>query len=105
MSRVITNVIFWATIGILFEVFCNIHLTWIRKSGITFFVITFSISRKTEKSQKTVQKTLELLKVHGNLKTKLLKAMHYRHTQPTFTCSKLTIETLEQGAKYVLSWQ
>ena len=23
-------------------------------------------------------------------------------TQPTFTCSKLTIETLEQGVKYVL---
>ena len=22
-------------------------------------------------------------------------------TQPTFTCSKLTIETLEQGVKYV----
>ena len=24
-------------------------------------------------------------------------------TQPTFTCSKLTIETLEQGVKYVQS--
>ena len=24
-------------------------------------------------------------------------------TQPTFTCSKLTKETLEQGVKYVLS--
>ena len=24
-------------------------------------------------------------------------------TQPTFACSKLTIETLEQGAKYVQS--
>ena len=25
------------------------------------------------------------------------------HTQPTITCSKLTIETLEQGVKYVQS--
>ena len=25
------------------------------------------------------------------------------HTQPEFTCSKLTIETLEQGVKYVQS--
>ena len=25
------------------------------------------------------------------------------HTQPAFTCSKLTIETLEQGVKYVQS--
>ena len=24
-----------------------------------------------------------------------------KQTQPEFTCSKLTIETLEQGAKYV----
>ena len=24
-----------------------------------------------------------------------------RYTQPAFTCSKLTIETLEQGVKYV----
>ena len=26
-----------------------------------------------------------------------------RHSQPAFTCSKLTIETLEQGVKYVQS--
>ena len=26
-------------------------------------------------------------------------------TQQAFTCSKLTIETLEQGMKYVQSWQ
>ena len=25
------------------------------------------------------------------------------HSQPAFTCSKLTIETLEQGVKYVQS--
>ena len=25
------------------------------------------------------------------------------HTQPAFTCSKLTIETLEQGVKYAQS--
>ena len=26
-----------------------------------------------------------------------------KHSQPAFTCSKLTIETLEQGVKYVQS--
>ena len=26
-------------------------------------------------------------------------------SQPAFTCSKLTLETLEQGMKYVQSWQ
>ena len=26
-------------------------------------------------------------------------------SQPAITCSKLTIETLEQGVKYVQSWQ
>ena len=35
---------------------------------------------------------LSLLLFHGNI-----------YTQPTFTCSKLTIETLEQGVKYVQS--
>ena len=29
--------------------------------------------------------------------------MIHGHTQPAFTCSKLTIETLEQGVKYVQS--
>ena len=28
---------------------------------------------------------------------------NFMHTQPAFTCSKLTIETLEQGVKYVQS--
>ena len=28
-----------------------------------------------------------------------------RKSQPAFTCSKLTIETLEQGVKYVQSLQ
>ena len=34
------------------------------------------------------------------LKKRTLEA---RTTQPAFTCSKLTIETLEQGVKYVQS--
>ena len=29
--------------------------------------------------------------------------LNYNVTQPAFTCSKLTIETLEQGVKYVQS--
>ena len=28
---------------------------------------------------------------------------HIYHTQPAIACSKLTIETLEQGVKYVQS--
>ena len=33
----------------------------------------------------------------------LMQAMMVQSTQSTFTCSKLTIETLEQGVKYVQS--
>ena len=36
-----------------------------------------------------------LLKTHSPLDVAM--------SQPTFTCSKLTIETLEQGVKYVQS--
>ena len=32
-----------------------------------------------------------------------LKFYHVVTSQPAFTCSKLTIETLEQGVKYVQS--
>ena len=31
----------------------------------------------------------------------LIYLLNIPHTQPAFTCSKLTIETLEQGVKYV----
>ena len=31
------------------------------------------------------------------------KVNHQRNIQPAFTCSKLTIETLEQSMKYVQS--
>ena len=30
---------------------------------------------------------------------------YLNHSQPVFTCSKLTIETLQRGAKYVQSQQ
>ena len=41
-------------------------------------------------------------------RVKVLKANGYNsqggtYSQPAFTCSKLTIETLEQGVKYVQS--
>ena len=37
-------------------------------------------------------------------KVKLAKRIsHYRLLQPAFTCSKLTLEKLEQGVKYVQS--
>ena len=32
-----------------------------------------------------------------------LSKMHDERSQPAFNCSKLTIETLEQGVKYVQS--
>ena len=46
--------------------------------------------------------------VDTNLKQKHVqsceeKHKNYQQTQPAFTCSKLTIETLEQGVKYVQS--
>ena len=35
---------------------------------------------------------------------KIMSTCNKQHlTQPSFTCSKLTIETLEQGMKYVQS--
>ena len=33
------------------------------------------------------------------------KPMHHHRSQPVITCSKLTIETLEQSVKYVQSLQ
>ena len=44
---------------------------------------------------------LETLWKPLGVKTMLLKKS--RRTQPAFICSKLTIETLEQGVKYVQS--
>ena len=41
------------------------------------------------------------IKFHFNRKTKETNEIIY--TQPAITCSKLTIETLEQGVKYVQS--
>ena len=35
--------------------------------------------------------------------TIILKRLKFGHTQSAFTCPKLTIETLEQGVKYVQS--
>ena len=37
----------------------------------------------------------------------LIQEMKFRNkpSQPVFTCSKLTIETLDQGVKYVQSYQ
>ena len=35
------------------------------------------------------------------LKARATSRRQFRFIQPSFTCSKLTIETLEQGAKYV----
>ena len=35
--------------------------------------------------------------------TKIYQFSQQEHSQPAITCSKLTIETLEQGLKYVQS--
>ena len=40
---------------------------------------------------------------HSNLFYKVKILEHNGTTQSAFTCSKLTIETLEQGVKYVQS--
>ena len=37
----------------------------------------------------------------GRVFQKLLLSSYYKETQPAFTCSNLTIKTLEQGVKYV----
>ena len=36
-------------------------------------------------------------------KRQLFEIVHYQQAQPAITCSKLIIETLEQGVKYVQS--
>ena len=36
------------------------------------------------------------------VKVNLLLSIYHEHTQPTLTCSKLTIEALDQDVKYVL---
>ena len=37
--------------------------------------------------------------------SKVKKKSVLTSTQPVFTCSKLTVETLEEGVKYVQSYQ
>ena len=59
---------------------------------------------KCEKSRKASQIFLKLRP--KNRQQKITTAVYVRSisiTQPAFTCSKLTIETLEQGVKYVQS--
>ena len=48
---------------------------------------------------------LSTAKIKGNIKNqkKKLNDAKTARTQPAFTCSKLTIETLEKGVKYVQS--
>ena len=43
------------------------------------------------------------LKQWPTLISQLVSIISAMHGQPAFTCSKLTIETLEQGVKYVQS--
>ena len=40
---------------------------------------------------------------HRNIHSLAIKIFKIEQTQPAITCSKLTIETLEQGVKYVQS--
>ena len=40
---------------------------------------------------------------HRNIQSLAIKIFKIEQTQPAITCSKLTIETLEQGVKYVQS--
>ena len=49
------------------------------------------------------QKSIKLLSTIRRLLRSNLVYKEEKSTQPAFTCSKLTIETLEQGVKYVQS--
>ena len=44
-------------------------------------------------------------KITPHEKTPYLNIFYAVNTQPVFTCSKLAVEKLEQGVKYVQNWQ
>ena len=46
---------------------------------------------------------LGIKKLHLNRKGNSIFAKNLLNTQPVFTCSKLTLESLEQGVEYVHS--
>ena len=48
---------------------------------------------------RVINTSLEMVTAHDNIPTKIQSKI----SQSVFTCSKLTIETLEQGVKYVQS--
>ena len=51
----------------------------------------------------TEKETIDLLFCTNHSKQSSEVQIHVRSTQPAFTCSNLTIKTLEQGVKYVQS--
>ena len=59
-----------------------------------------SAGHHEQKNKKTGQ--IKFSEVTIKQQTKLSSIQHSL-SQPTFTCSKLTLETLEQGVKYVQS--
>ena len=46
---------------------------------------------------------VETLEVCSKLKIKTAERHQWQHAQSAFICSKLTMETLEQGVKYAQS--
>ena len=57
----------------------------------------------TVKSRELSSQKCPSVMFHWVLNTPLVAERRGVFTQPVFTCSKLTIETLEQGVKYVQS--
>ena len=55
------------------------------------------------KSLTTVSQLLHLKCLRGSWLSLVLLFLYKRTSQPVFTCSKLALETLEQGMKYVQS--
>ena len=53
--------------------------------------------------QVTVKKRMRYKLIHTNTPDVIGNLPIYERTQPVFTCSKLTVDTLEQGVKYVQS--
>ena len=69
------------------------YLLWALKSD---FPVTFPVQLDTSKNEKTTTKFLKVAALHPYITSQAL-------SQPAITCSKLTLETLEQGVKYVQS--
>ena len=96
---------FWQCLGHMFpnESIMNHHICWtnlLPTSWFDYLVLFVQILYLSFERKKTFLKVFIYLRVF-HMHCYQLKNMH--SSQPAFTCSKLTIETLEQDVKYVQS--